>query len=673
MGICSAKLKPVSPIRKIILPSKTSSNIKTLLTKFTKEETIMLQLLFADLSRRYNKETINKDTFSSIFYLPGLLGERLFGYFDMKKTHQIDFECFLSGIANYCKGQSDRKARVIFELCDSKDDLVLDAKEMQIVVALLGLEVLDKSDMSSDVSDKPIKIKKRSKTAPKSLNMYHEELSVYEQVNSLIKTFGNGEALTFTQFQEFVKSVPSFVVVFDKCFNEQLWNNEFLEDTITSSPRKSLSHSQISGELYMKFGDKLISKYGILQDKVLLLYENINSKYPAEVVYMEGCYAEIIGDYYISNKFGISITHQCQNFGEILLWSDSRKERDDWLRFLEYASKVRKFKEFYTLGEKIGHGKFSDVYVCTEHATYKKWAVKVIAKSKLTALERDLLQGEISILKILDHPGVIKTKEIFDSKKHILIIMELVEGGELFDRIVKKKVFSEYSASKIVKQLLEATAYLHDLGIVHRDIKPENILLTDNSDIPFVKVADFGLSKLAGPNDIQNLACGTLGYVAPEVLSQTGYNHKVDVWSVGIIAYLLLRGRLPFDHKEKQILIDLTLRGSLSFEEPYWKSFTPFAIDFLTKIIKRNSDDRLSSREALKHNWIKNADILIPRAIDKKKMEEMNIEKGVSSTNFGQIQYREIALNIENPIGTIYEVQSMPELYGSDCSNGKIN
>ena len=216
-------------------------------------------------------------------------------------------------------------------------------------------------------------------------------------------------------------------------------------------------------------------------------------------------------------------------------------------------------------------------------------------------MEKELLQSEIEILKIIDHPGVIKINEVFDSKKYILIVMEFVEGGELFERIVKKKIFSEYSASKIIKQLLESVAYLHELGILHRDIKPENILLTDDSDIPNIKLADFGLSKLACPNDMQNLACGTLGYVAPEVLSQTGYNYKVDLWSVGIISYLLLRGRLPFDHKEKQVLIELTLRGKLSFEEPYWKSLTPFAIDFLTKILDKNPEKRLTSEEALNH------------------------------------------------------------------------
>ncbi|OMJ93535.1 hypothetical protein SteCoe_3513 [Stentor coeruleus] len=635
--------------------------MKNVLARFSKKESLMLQLLYNDLARRSDKGNIDKDVFAKVFYLPGVLGERLFMYFDMNKTQLIDFECFLTAIASYCKETIENKNKVIFEICDSKDDLVLDAKEMNIIVSLLGHEILQNPDIGLDVPVKPIRTKKRSKTVVKISTTLNEDQVSHNQVESFIKGI-----LTFTQFQEFLKTAPNFVKVFDKCFNQEIWCND-LELTMTQAPMLSSLNSQISGELYMKIEEKLVSKYAILRNKVLLLYENTNCKQPGEVIYMEGCYMEIIGDYYISNKFGISITHQNLSFGEIMLWSDSRKERDDWLRFLENASNYRKFKEFYTIGEKIGHGKFSDVYSCTENSTYKKWAVKVITKSKLSSLEKELIQSEISILRVLNHPGVIKIKDIFDSKKHLLIVMELVEGGELFDRLVKKKVLSEYSASKIIKQLLEATSYLHDFCIVHRDIKPENILLTDSSDIPTIKLADFGLSKFAGPNDTQNLACGTLGYVAPEVLIQSGYNCKVDIWSIGVITYLLLRGRLPFDHKEKQILIDLTLKANLSFEEPYWKSFTPFAIDFMIKCIKRDPEERLCSQDALKHQWIKNADVLIPRAIDRKKMQEMNIERGVSSTNFGKVQYREVHIDIDLSTGISYDVRSMPELRGEDC------
>lgn len=492
--------------------------------------------------------------------------------------------------------------------------------------------------------------------------MHTEELTLKQQVNEFLSVFGDGEVLTFAGFQKFLKSYPHFFQVFDTAFNEKIWTSESPDETLSPSPRKLFTNSQVSGELFIKTGEKLNSRYGILRDKVLFLYETFNSKYPEQLILMEGCYAEIIGDYYVTNKFGIQITHQNINFGEIMLWSDSRKERDDWLRYLEIASNNKKFKEFYSIGDKIGQGKFSDVYTCTEHISYKKWAVKVINKQKLTSLEKELLSSEIKILKIVSHPNIVKIKEIFDSKKHILIVMELIEGGELFELIQKRKVFSEYATSKIIKQLLDAVIYLHELGILHRDIKPENILLTDNSDIPNIKLADFGLSKLSAPNESQLLACGTLGYVAPEVLSQNGYSFKADLWSVGIITYLLLRGRLPFDHKDKKVLIDLTLKACLSFEEPYWKAFTPFALSFLNSLISKKPEDRLGPQAALQHPWIRNSDILIPRAIDRKKMEDMFIDKGVSSTNFGKVQYREIAVDVNANPAITYEVRSMPDI-----------
>jgi len=139
------------------------------------------------------------------------------------------------------------------------------------------------------------------------------------------------------------------------------------------------------------------------------------------------------------------------------------------------------------------------------------------------------MRSELAIMRLIDHPNVIKFKEVFDTKKHLLIVMENAKGGELYERISMKNKFSEYAASRIIKQLLEVVAYLHDIGIIHRDLKPENILLVDKSDIPQIKVADFGLSKLTSPGESQYLACGTLGYSAPEVLKKEGYNHKADI------------------------------------------------------------------------------------------------------------------------------------------------
>mmetsp|Transcript_18724 Transcript_18724/g.18706 ORF Transcript_18724/g.18706 Transcript_18724/m.18706 type:complete len:181 (+) Transcript_18724:1003-1545(+) len=176
-----------------------------------------------------------------------------------------------------------------------------------------------------------------------------------------------------------------------------------------------------------------------------------------------------------------------------------------------------------------------------------------------------MLRSEIAIMRLLDHPGVIQLKEVFDTKKHMLIVMEQVCGGELYQRIVNRKYFTEYATSQVIKQLLEVVKYLHDVGIIHRDIKPENILLVDDSEVPKIKLADFGLSQLALPGTLQTLSCGTLGYVAPEVLAKKGYDNKVDLWSIGVIAYLMLHHRLPLDHPEKHELIEMTLKAPIDF------------------------------------------------------------------------------------------------------------
>jgi serine/threonine protein kinase len=264
-----------------------------------------------------------------------------------------------------------------------------------------------------------------------------------------------------------------------------------------------------------------------------------------------------------------------------------------------------------------------------------------VEKKRLNEQEREMMRSEVAIMRLLNHNNVVQLKEVFEDKQKMYLIMELVEGGELFDRIRKKKVFSEYTTFYITSQLLDTVKYLHDVGIVHRDIKPENILLTDDSEIPTIKLADFGLSKLVGPTDVLRSACGTLAYVAPEVLMQRPYGKPVDVWSVGIVTYLMLRGRLPFDSKERQLIIQRTIEADLDTTGPYWDKFTPYAIDFLQKVIEKDPSLRLTVDQALLHSWIRNGDIVIPRKINKHAMEEEFLRKTFTSSKVKSQIYEE--------------------------------
>ena len=181
--------------------------------------------------------------------------------------------------------------------------------------------------------------------------------------------------------------------------------------------------------------------------------------------------------------------------------------------------------------------------------------------------------------------------------------MELQKGGELFDRIVERGSYTEKDASGLVKQILSAVAYMHSKGVVHRDLKPENLLYHSVDDDSKIVLSDFGLSKVEC-SGIMNTPCGTPGYVAPEVIMQMPYDKSVDVWSIGVISYVLLCGYLPFYDDNDANLFAQILTGKVEFDSPYWDDITDNAKDFVSQLMCVDAEKRLSCEEALKHTWI---------------------------------------------------------------------
>ena len=182
--------------------------------------------------------------------------------------------------------------------------------------------------------------------------------------------------------------------------------------------------------------------------------------------------------------------------------------------------------------------------------------------------------------------------------------MELVEGGELFKYIQTKKQVPEPVCCHIVRQLVSIIDYLHEVGIIHRDIKPENILITEDvNGYPTIKLIDFGLSRLLAPNDKCTIPCGTLGYVAPEVLTATGYSFEVDVWSIGVVLYLMLRGLLPFESKDNKELVRMTLAAKIVLKDVYWDKISLEAKDIVYKLLDPSPKTRITTEDILKHPW----------------------------------------------------------------------
>ncbi|XP_042740318.1 calcium/calmodulin-dependent protein kinase type 1G isoform X1 [Lagopus leucura] len=181
--------------------------------------------------------------------------------------------------------------------------------------------------------------------------------------------------------------------------------------------------------------------------------------------------------------------------------------------------------------------------------------------------------------------------------------MQLVSGGELFDRILERGVYTEKDASVVIHQVLTAVKYLHENGIVHRDLKPENLLYLTPEENSKIMITDFGLSKME-QNGIMSTACGTPGYVAPEVLAQKPYSKAVDCWSIGVITYILLCGYPPFYEETESKLFEKIKEGYYEFESPFWDDISESAKDFIRHLLEKNPDTRFSCEEALRHPWI---------------------------------------------------------------------
>lgn len=268
--------------------------------------------------------------------------------------------------------------------------------------------------------------------------------------------------------------------------------------------------------------------------------------------------------------------------------------------------KVHTVEDKYILKDVLGTGAFSQVRLAeSKESPGDLYAIKVIDKKALKGKE-DSLENEIRVLRRLDHPNVVKLLEAYESKSSVYLVMELVTGGELFDRIVEKGSYTEKDAADLIKQVLSAVAYMHSMGVVHRDLKPENLLYHSPDEDSKIMISDFGLSKMED-SGIMATACGTPGYVAPEVLAQKPYGKEVDVWSIGVISYILLCGYPPFYDENDANLFAQILKGEFEFDSPYWDDISLEAKEFIRSLMCVEVDKRLSCEEALEHAWISGA------------------------------------------------------------------
>lgn len=298
-------------------------------------------------------------------------------------------------------------------------------------------------------------------------------------------------------------------------------------------------------------------------------------------------------------------------FGKKDSGKKSKKETKD-------LNKQISIEDKYNLQGLLGTGAFSEVRLAeSKDNPGQHYAVKIIDKKALKGKE-DSLENEIKVLRRfssnqndpdgpsgprLTHPNIVQLLETYEDKSKVYLVMELVTGGELFDRIVEKGSYTEKDAADLIRQVLEAVDYMHDQGVVHRDLKPENLLYYSADEDSKIMISDFGLSKMED-SGIMATACGTPGYVAPEVLAQKPYGKAVDVWSIGVISYILLCGYPPFYDENDANLFAQILKGEFEFDSPYWDEISDSAKHFIQNLMCVNVEKRYTCKKALAHAWI---------------------------------------------------------------------
>ncbi|GAA0175413.1 non-receptor serine/threonine protein kinase [Lithospermum erythrorhizon] len=297
----------------------------------------------------------------------------------------------------------------------------------------------------------------------------------------------------------------------------------------------------------------------------------------------------------------------------------------------------------YRLGKELGKGQFGVTYLCTEIATGQTYACKSILKRKLISKnDREDMKREIQIMQHLSgQPNIVEFKGAYEDKQSVHIVMELCAGGELFDRIIAQGHYSERAAADLIRQIVNVVYICHFMGVMHRDLKPENFLLASKSEKAMLKTTDFGLSVFIEEGKVYRDIVGSAYYVAPEVL-QRSYGKEADVWSAGVILYILLSGVPPYWAETEKGIFDAILHGELDLETEPWPLISHSAKDLVKKMLTRDPKRRITSAQVLEHPWIK--EVASDKPIDSAVLSRMKQFRAMNKLK--QLALKVIAENL---------------------------
>ena len=276
-----------------------------------------------------------------------------------------------------------------------------------------------------------------------------------------------------------------------------------------------------------------------------------------------------------------------------------------WIEKLKQAIGYYSISTYYDIGESIGKGKFGRVKLAIHKKTNKKVAVKILKKKKMDAEDFELYKREVEILKICQHPNIIRLLDVFENSEYIYIVMEYLSGGPLLQYFKDRKYkLKENRVRDIAHQISTALFYLKSFGIAHRDMKPDNIMMASDGDDSEIKLIDFGLSKIIGPKERSKDPFGTIPYAAPEIILRKPYSHSVDIWSLGVTVFFLITGFHPFDSHDQQELLKKIVRQEPDWDADEWKGVSKEAKDLVKKLLTKDKEKRIEIEDVLEHEWI---------------------------------------------------------------------
>jgi Ca2+-binding EF-hand superfamily protein len=505
-------------------------------------------------------------------------------------------------------------------------------------------EIIELNPIENNVTEFDENEKEKEKEKEKNFKQLkiHKNIKInnkerYLHQNSIVDK-NNNENNTNNNIEENIKIIPAykqekdFLLANENSKSDSIFsankkrdeNDEKLKDQIffeeefeDEEEEKEEEQSSIEGYLYKYINDKMKQIWFKLIHKDLYYFKDKNDKHKG-MHNLSGLFLNEEGIKKYDNKkfYGFSITFPSK---KRLYYVNNEEDYKKWIEKLKIATGYTNLLDIYEVKKKLGNGKFGLVKLGVNKKTGEKVAIKMMSKKNMEEKDFELLRTEVEILKICQHPYIIKLYELFENVDYFYITMEYCSGGNLFNYLEHKDfVISEDLACKIMHKLCTAVYYIHSYGITHRDLKPENILIANDKDPSDIRILDFGLSKIIGPDEKCTEPYGTLTFCAPEILLDKPYTKIIDLWSLGIISYLLLTGNLPFNGDSEQ---DIAFR--IAYDQPNYeidfRAKSKESYDFTKKLLEKNPKRRMNIVEALEHKWFKkyNKDVIIGREMCK--------------------------------------------------------